>query len=71
MDEQDTGYHGAGVRRNLTPTAIPPDPHPLGPPGRKSHEAHEWNVWDGASQGQGESERDLGGGQLTGSNNRF
>jgi len=63
LNEQDTGYHGAGPRRNLTPTAIPPDPHPLGPPGRKSHEAQEWNMWGGVSQGEGESESHLGGGR--------
>ncbi len=68
-DEQDTGYHGAGARRNLTPTTIPPDAQPLGPPGRKSHEAQEWNMWGGVAQG-GVSERDLGGGHGVG-DNRF
>ena len=61
LEEQDTGYHGA--RGRLTPVP-PPDPHPLGPPGRRSHE--EWNVWDGAR----ESERDLGGGHGV-EDNRF
>lgn len=61
--EQDTSYHG-GAR--LTPVP-PPDPHPLGPPGRKSHEQQDWDMWGGA---QGQSERDLGGDHGVG-DNRF
>jgi hypothetical protein len=73
---QDTSYHGAGAgagtgaRRTLTPTTIPPDTHPLGPPGRKSHEADEWNMFGGVAGGERESERDLGGGHGVG-DNRF
>ena len=68
LSTQDTSYHGAaaaGPRRNITPTAIPPDPHPLGPPGRASFEAATW-----AEEGEGRSERDLGGGHGVG-DNRF
>ena len=76
-DVDDTGYHGAAAtmttatpKRNITPTTIPPDPQPLGPPGRKSHEAREWDMWGGVERGEGESERDLGGGHGVG-DNRF
>lgn len=65
LDSQDTSYHGSA---RLTP-GPPPDAHPLGPPGRKSHEQEEWEYYDGA-QGRGESERDLGGGHGVG-DNRF
>lgn len=47
LSTTDTSYHGASShthRRNLTPTAIPPDPHPLGPPGRNSFEGDEWDM---------------------------
>lgn len=70
----DTSYHGAanasasgsGHRRTVTPTTVPPDPHPLGPPGRSSNEIEEWDLWSGGR----ESERDLGGGHGVG-DNRF
>ena len=78
---QDTGYHtprshsrnvsGESTHRrehNLTPTAIPPDATPLGPPGRKSSEQAEWDLYGG--RGHGEDERDLGGGHGVG-DNRF
>ena len=53
MDSQDTSYHGS---------KLTPDPYPLGPPGRKSHEQEEWEQYDGAGPQRGEDERDLGGG---------
>ena len=64
LEGQDTSYHGTRGG-NLTPMP-PPDPHPLGPAGRRSHE--EWDMWDGADPR--ESERDLGGGHGVG-DNRF
>lgn len=74
LNTQDTSYHGAGAgagaRRTLTPTTIPPDTHPLGPPGRKSQEAEEWNRIGGVAGGERENERDLGGGHGVG-DNRF
>lgn len=70
LNTQDISYHGAPSRGRLTPTTVPPDPHPLGPPGRKSHEADEWNVWGGVAAGERENERDLGGGHGVG-DNRF
>lgn len=75
LDPQDTSYHGAasttgGARRTITPSTIPPDTHPLGPPGRKSHEADEWNMFGGVSGQERENERDLGGGHGVG-DNRF
>ncbi|KAL6718843.1 hypothetical protein ACLMJK_003077 [Lecanora helva] len=60
--------------RRVTPTTIPPDPYPLGPPGRRSYEeggVEEWDLWGaGAGEGRGESERELGGGHGVG-DNRF
>lgn len=53
LESQDTSYHGS---------RLTPDPHPLGPPGRKSYEQEEWERYDGARGVRGESERDLGGG---------
>ena len=62
---------GESARRemNLTPSSqLPPDQTPLGPPGRKSAEHAEWERYGG--RGQGEDERDLGGGHGVG-DNRF
>ncbi len=72
LSTQDTSYHGAGAghRRTLTPITIPPDTHPLGPPGRKSHEAEEWDMFGGVTGAERGSERDLGGGHGVG-DNRF
>lgn len=47
-------------RRTPSGSSLTPDTHPLGPPGRKSHEQEEWEQYDGA--GKGEDERGLGGG---------
>ncbi|KAL9103189.1 MAG: hypothetical protein Q9163_001755 [Psora crenata] len=70
LESQDTSYHSpASSMRKVTPTTIPPDPTPLGPPGRKSSEQAEWDMWAGAHQ-RGEDERDLGGGHGV-SDNRF
>ena len=55
VESQDTSYHGRS-------SSLTPDPHPLGPPGRKSHEQEEWEQYDGAGAQRGENERDLGGG---------
>lgn len=60
----------ASQRRNrsVTPTTLPPDSMPLGPPGRKSNEQAEWEMYGG--RGHGEDERALGGGHGVG-DNRF
>ena len=64
LGSQDTSYHGARDSHRdssrLTPVP-PPDPHPLGPPGRKSHEQDEWDVFSGVTAAERENERDLGG----------
>ena len=81
--QQDTSYHSPTVaslastatgtaaagKRTVTPTTLPPDPHPLGPPGRRSYDdgVEEWDLWGGGTR---ESERDLGGGHGVG-DNRF
>lgn len=54
VESQDTSYHGS--------SKLTPDPHPLGPRGRQSHEQEEWVRYDGAGAQRGENERDLGGG---------
>ena len=73
LGSQDTSYHGARDSHRdssrLTPVP-PPDPHPLGPPGRKSHEQEEWDVFGGVSAAERENERDLGGGHGV-KDNRF
>lgn len=73
LQSQDTSYHGArDSHRDSTRLAPvpPPDPHPLGPPGRKSHEQEEWDMWGGVAGAERESERDLGGGHGV-EDNRF
>ena len=73
LQSQDTSYHGASdSHRDSTRLAPvpPPDPHPLGPPGRKSHEQEEWDMWGGVAGAERESERDLGGGHGV-EDNRF
>ena len=70
LQSQDTSYHGARDSHRLTPVP-PPDSHPLGPPGRKSNDHDEWNMWGSGGGGAvRESERDLGGGHGVG-DNRF
>ena len=75
LETQDTSYHSpgsansGGSARRVTPTTVPPDATPLGPPGRKSGEQAEWDMWGGLRE-RGEDESDLGGGHGVG-DNRF
>lgn len=62
-ESQDPSTYRAAS--NLTP-----DPHPLGPPGRNSHEQLEWEQHDGGGRGTGQSEQELGGGHGV-KDNRF
>ena len=66
LDTQDTSYHSPSssmtATRRVTPTTIPPDEIPLGPPGRKSNDQTEWDMFGGLSRERGEDERSLGGG---------
>ena len=64
----ESSIHSHRKNRSVTPTTIPPDAMPLGPPGRKSSEHAEWEMYGG--RGQGEDERALGGGHGVG-DNRF
>ncbi|KAL9130147.1 MAG: hypothetical protein Q9217_001582 [Psora testacea] len=69
LESQDTSYRSpARSERRVTPTTVPPDSTPLGPPGRSSEQT-EWDMWASAHQ-RGEDERDLGGGHGVG-DNRF
>jgi hypothetical protein len=64
LGSQDTSYHGARDSHRdssrLTPVP-PPDPHPLGPPGRMSYEQDEWDDFVGDTAAEREDERHLGG----------
>lgn len=66
LDTQDTSYHSPSssitATRRVTPTTIPPDEIPLGPPGRKSSDQAEWDMFGGMSRERGVDERSLGGG---------
>ena len=65
LESHDTSYHSPGSaasrkgERKVTPTTLPPDATPLGPPGRRSAEQAEWDEWGGL---RGEDERELGAG---------
>ena len=75
LESQETSYHSPSSaaskkgERKVTPTTLPPDATPLGPPGRKSAEQVEWDEWGGLT-GRGEDERELGAGHGV-SDNRF